>query len=153
MAKPKPTALDRPRRTQNARIVNELPAGALHWGPPGATMVISTPQEIEALVKQIPLGKVVSLTEIRELIAKKHGTTITCPVTTGLFLNIVARAAHEMAVMGIAGSAPWWRVVKSDFSLNEKFPGGLAEQARRLQAEGIVVVAKGKNGLKVQVAR
>jgi alkylated DNA nucleotide flippase Atl1 len=152
MAKPKPTAFDRLRRPQDARIVQELPAGALHWGPPGATMVISTPQEIEALVKQIPEGKVLSLTDIRERIAKTHGTTITCPVTTGLFLNIVARAAREMEVMGMRGSAPWWRVVKSDFSLNEKFPGGVAEQARRLRTEGIDIVAKGKNGLKVQAA-
>jgi hypothetical protein len=80
-----PTALDRLRRPQDVRIVNELPAGALHWGPPGATMVISTPQETESVVKEIPSGKVVSLTEIREHIAKKHDTTITCPVTTGLF--------------------------------------------------------------------
>jgi alkylated DNA nucleotide flippase Atl1 len=153
MAKSKPTALDRLRRPRDARIVNELPAGALHWGPPGATMVISTPQDIEAVVKQIPSGKVVSLTEIRERIADQHGTTITCPVTTGLFLNIVARAAREMEILGIEGSAPWWRVVKSDLSLNEKFPGGIAEQARRLRAEGLEVVPKGKTGLRVQAAQ
>jgi alkylated DNA nucleotide flippase Atl1 len=153
MAKPKLTALDRLRKPQDPRIINELPAGALHWGPPGATMVISTPQEIEAVVKQIPSGKVVSLSEIRKRIANRHNTTITCPVTTGLFLNIVARAAREMEIMGIADSAPWWRVVKSDGSLNDKFPGGIAEQSRRLRAEGIKVFAKGKNGLKVLVSQ
>jgi alkylated DNA nucleotide flippase Atl1 len=68
-------------------------------------------------------------------------------------LNIVARAAREMEVMGIEGSAPWWRVVKSDGSLNDKFPGGIAEQARRLGTEGISLVAKGKNGLRVQAVQ
>jgi alkylated DNA nucleotide flippase Atl1 len=149
MAKAKPTAIERLRKPQDVRIVNELPAGAQHWGPPGASMVISTPQEIEGYVKQIPKGSVVTLTQLREKIAARHGTTIACPVTTGLFLNIVARAAREMEALGINDTAPWWRVVKTDGSLNEKFPGGIEAQAQRLRAEGISVVAKGKKGLKV----
>ena len=32
--------------------------------------------------------------------------------------------------------APYWRVTKSDGSLNPKFPGGVEAQARRLEAEG-----------------
>ncbi len=39
---------------------------------------------------------------------------------------------------------PWWRVLKSDGTLNPKMPGGVAEQKKRLQAEGHKVVAKGK---------
>jgi alkylated DNA nucleotide flippase Atl1 len=152
MAKAKPTAIERLRKPQDVRIVNELPAGALHWGPPGATMVISTPQEIETFVKQIPKGRVVTLTQLREKIAALHGTTITCPVTTGLFLNIVARAAREMEALDINDTAPWWRVVKTDGSLNEKFPGGIEAQRERLEAEGIAVVAKGKTGLRVSIS-
>ncbi len=143
------SALQRLRQPQAVRIVNELPAGALHWGPPGATMVISTPQEVEEFVKQIPAGTFVTLTALREKIARRHCTTITCPVTTGLFLNIVARAASEMEALGIDDRAPWWRVVKSDGSLNEKFPGGIEAQRKRLETEGIQVIPKGRKGLKV----
>ena len=138
------TALEKLRRPQEVRILDELPAGALQWGPPGATMVISTPQEIEALVLQIPKGKLATFNSLKDVIARHHGTTITCPVTTGLFLNIVARAAAEQELIGAKRVTPWWRVIRSDGTLNEKFPGGLAEHEKRLVAEGHVIVAKGR---------
>ena len=139
------TALEKLRRPQAVRIVNELPAGALHWGPPGATMVISTPQEIEALVVQIPKGKLATFHGLKDAIAQRHGTTITCPVTTGLFVNIVARATAEQEMLGAKGVTPWWRVVRTDGTLNEKFPGGVAEHEKRLVAEGHVVKAKSRS--------
>jgi hypothetical protein len=128
----------------DVRIVNELPAGAQHWGPPGATMVISTPQEIESFVAQVPKGKLVTLETLRHVIAERHGTTITCPVTTGLFLNIVARAAEEQVMMGAKRVTPWWRVIRNDGTLNEKFPGGIAEHEKRLAAEGHRFEKRGK---------
>jgi alkylated DNA nucleotide flippase Atl1 len=144
------TALEKLRAPMDVRIVNELPAGAQHWGPPGATMVISTPQEIETYVAQIPKGKLATLETLRQAIAEHHGTTITCPVTTGLFLNTVARAAEERAMMGAKRVTPWWRVIRSDGSLNEKFPGGVAEHHMRLVAEGHTVAKSGKTKLRVK---
>jgi alkylated DNA nucleotide flippase Atl1 len=143
------TALEKLSRPQDVRIVNELPAGALHWGPPGATMVISTPQEIEALVQQIPKGKLATLLTLRNVIAARHGTTITCPVTTGLFLNTVAKAASEQEMMGAKRVTPWWRVIRSDGTLNEKCPGGQAEHQKRLAAEGHRFDTRGKSKLAV----
>jgi 6-O-methylguanine DNA methyltransferase, DNA binding domain len=144
------TALEKLRTPMDARIVNELPAGALHWGPPGATMVISTPQEIETYVVQIPKGKLATLETLRQAIARHHNTTITCPVTTGLFLNTVARAAEEQAMMGAKRVSPWWRVIRTDGSLNDKFPGGLSEHERRLMAEGHTIERSGKTKLRVK---
>ena len=108
-------------------------------------MVISTPLEIEAYVRKIPKGKLATLVTLRNVIADQHGTTITCPVTTGLFLNIVARAAAEQEMMGAKRVTPWWRVVRTDGTLNEKFPGGVAEHEKRLVAEGHVVKAKSRS--------
>jgi 6-O-methylguanine DNA methyltransferase, DNA binding domain len=144
------TALEKLRAPMDARIVNELPAGAQHWGPPGATMVISTPQEIETYVAQIPKGKLATLETLRHAIARHHNTTITCPVTTGLFLNTVARAAEEQAMMGAKRVTPWWRVIRTDGSLNDKFPGGLAEHEKRLTAEGHTIERSGKTKLRVK---
>ncbi|PYT05169.1 MAG: methylated DNA-protein cysteine methyltransferase, partial [Acidobacteria bacterium] len=40
---------------------------------------------------------------------------------------------------------PYWRVVKADGSLNDKFPGGAKEQSRRLKEEGhSITPRKGK---------
>jgi alkylated DNA nucleotide flippase Atl1 len=139
------TALEKLRRPQEVKIVNELPAGALNWGPPGATMVISTPLEIEALVQQIPRGKLATFDGLKAAIALRHGTTITCPVTTGIFLGTVAKAAAEQEMMGAKRVTPWWRVIRTDGTLNEKFPGSLAEHEKRLVAEGHVVEARGRS--------
>lgn len=138
------TALEKLRAPMDVRIVNELPAGAQHWGPPGASMVISTPQEIESFVAQIPKGKLATLESLRHVIADRHGTTITCPVTTGLFLNIVARAAEEQLMMGAKRVTPWWRVIRNDGTLNEKFPGGIEEHEKRLAEEGHNFEQRGK---------
>lgn len=144
------TALEKLRTPMDVRIVKELPAGAQHWGPPGATMVISTPQEIGLLVTQIPKGKLATLEMLRRAIADHHGTTITCPVTTGLFLNTVARAAEEQVILGAKRVAPWWRVIRSDGSLNEKFPGSLEEHEKRLSAEGHSIERSGKTKRRVK---
>ena len=138
------TALEKLRQPQAPQIVDRLPEGAQNWGPPGATMVISTPQEIEALVRKIPKGKLATMNSLREVVAQHHGVTITCPITTGIFLNIVAKAAVEQEEMGAKRTAPWWRVLRSDGTLNERFPGGVQEHAARLQADGYEIVPKGR---------
>jgi alkylated DNA nucleotide flippase Atl1 len=143
------SALEKLRKPMDVRIVNELPAGAQHWGPPGATMVISTPQEIEGFVLQIPKGKLVTFDGLKQVIAERHGTTITCPVTTGVFLNTVARAAAEQEMMGAKRITPWWRVLRTDGTLNEKYPGGLAEHEKRLVSEGHTIEKRGKTKMVV----
>jgi alkylated DNA nucleotide flippase Atl1 len=60
-----------------------------------------------------------------------------CPLTTGIFLRIIAEAAEEFARAGGETVAPYWRVVRDDGAMIEKFPGGAKAQARRLAAEGI----------------
>jgi alkylated DNA nucleotide flippase Atl1 len=144
------SAIEKLRKPQEAKIVHPLPERVAHWGPPGASMVISTPAEIDGLVATIPKGKVATLNTLRDVLAKRHKTTITCPVTTGIFLGIAAKAAAEMEMMGAKRVTPWWRVIKTDGKLNEKMPGGLAEHRKRLEAEGIKVVKSGKSALAVE---
>jgi alkylated DNA nucleotide flippase Atl1 len=112
-------------------------------------MVISTPLEIEAYVRRIPKGKLATMESLRHVIAEHHGTTITCPVTTGIFLGSVARAAAEQEMLGVHHITPWWRVVRSDGTLNEKCPGGVEAHAMRLAAEGHPIIKKGKTKLMV----
>lgn len=144
------SAIEKLRKPRKIEVVFPLPAAVAHWGPPGASMLIATPQEVDALVRQIRKGKLATTNTLREALAKRHGTTITCPVTTGIFLNIAARAAAEMETMGARRVTPWWRVLKSDGTLNEKYPGGIAEQKKRLEAEGFTIIRKGKNKLVVE---
>jgi alkylated DNA nucleotide flippase Atl1 len=109
------------------------------------SMLIPSPNQVEALIRSVPKGRVITVTQIREILAAKHLTDMTCPLTTGIFVRIAAEAAEESAREGKSRITPYWRVVKDDGSLNPKYPGGVYSQAERLRAEGHrILPAKGK---------
>jgi hypothetical protein len=49
---------------------------------------------------------------------------------------MAARAAEEEAAEGRKDITPYWRTLKGKGELNEKYPGGVAAQAKKLKAEG-----------------
>jgi len=49
------------------------------------------------MMAKVPNGKVVTISEIRSALAKKHGATIGCPLTTGIFAWVAANAVEEEA--------------------------------------------------------
>lgn len=115
------------------------------WG--GGTMVIPAPVEVKELMDKVPKGKLASINELREALAKSHGTNIACPITTGIFAWIAAHAAEESAAEGAKRITPYWRTLKSGGELNPKYPGGIEGLRERLQAEGHKVIQKGKRYL------
>src|SRR5437588_5035274 len=112
------------------------------WGT--GTVAIPAPREVDAIMKRVPEGKLITINEIRAFIARRHGATIGCPITTGIFAWIAAHAAEEAAAEGETDITPYWRTLKSGGELNPKYPGGIAQLKKRLQQEGHRVVAKGK---------
>ena len=112
------------------------------WGT--GTIVIPAPREVDEIMKRVPRGKLITVSEIRAILAQKHGATIGCPLTTGIFANIAARAAEEAAAEGKQNITPYWRTLKSGGELNEKYPGSTEAQAARLREEGHTIEAKGK---------
>ena len=107
------------------------------WGT--GTCVIPAPIEVDEIMRSVPKGRLITINKIRESLARKHGASIGCPITTGIFCNIAARAAEEDASEGGKGITPYWRTLKSKGELNEKYPGGVEAQAARLQSEGHTV--------------
>lgn len=112
------------------------------WGD--GTFVIPAPLEVDALMKQVPKGRVVTTTELRAALAAKHGVNFACPLTTGIFSWIAAHAAAEAEAAGAKRITPYWRTLKTGGEVNAKYPGGVEANARRLRAEGHRVVQKGK---------
>ena len=112
------------------------------WGT--GTVAIPAPIEVDALMKKVPKGKLITINEIRSAIAKKHKATIGCPITCGIFAWISAQAAEEEANQGKKNTTPYWRTLKSDGSINEKYPGEISMQKAYLEAEGHKVIQKGK---------
>jgi alkylated DNA nucleotide flippase Atl1 len=112
------------------------------WG--SGTFVIPAPREVDELMHQVPKGQLTTMDEIRKTLARKHGATIACPLTTGIFAWIAAHAAEEARASGARNPTPYWRTLKTKGELNPKYPGGLNLLRRQLKSEGHSVVQKGK---------
>jgi alkylated DNA nucleotide flippase Atl1 len=98
-------------------------------------MLISRPLDVQALIRTIPHGRVVTLEMLRSKLAHDAGTDICCPTNTGIFMRIVAEVSELDGDTG----APYWRVVKNKGRLNAKYPGGAVQQAKKLESEGLAV--------------
>ena len=107
-------------------------------------MLIPEPKKIDNLVKSIEFGKVVTMSSLRARLARDAGADMACPMTTGIFLKIVAFAAEENRTMG-NDVTPYWRVVKDGGKLNDKFPEGVTLHQELLESEGHSIAIK-KNG-------
>lgn len=123
-------------------VKKDLPEAIAKWMPADLprdrwSMLISSPEEVEAFIAQIPPGHTVTLTQLRRELASRHNAAIACPMSTAIFVNIVARAYAEREEKEGKPSIGWWRVLSGAGKLNPKFPGGVKEQARRLRAEGL----------------
>ena len=95
-------------------------------------------------MKKVPQGKLTTINAIRAKLAQKHGATIGCPITTGIFAWIAANAAKEAADAGEKNINPYWRTLKTGGFINEKYPGGVEAQKKLLEREGHRVVQRGK---------
>jgi hypothetical protein len=120
-------------------------AKSKRWGT--GTFVIPAPMEVNDLMRRVPKGKLTTIDELRKVLARRHGATIACPITTGIFAWISAHAAAEAGAEGMKKTTPYWRTLKSTGELNPKYPGGIASLKRKLSTEGHQVIQKGKRFL------
>ena len=103
-------------------------------------MLIPTPKLVDAVIRKVPRGKLITVGTIRKKLAAEHGADVTCPLTTGIFIRIAAEASEEARANGAKRTTPYWRVVRDNGELNPKFPGGVSRQTRYLRAEGFAFV-------------
>ena len=105
------------------------------WGE--GKLLVPTPLDVDALMRKIPLGRVMTSGEARQELARQFGADQTCAMCFGMFHRIAAEASEER---GGADRTPYWRVIGEDGKLNPKLPGGVEAQAAALRAEGHVVL-------------
>ena len=117
----------------------------------GTRVLVPTPLLVDKEIKKVNKGKLITVNQIREKLAQEFGAESTCQITTGIFIRIVSEVAEEDLQAGKKRVTPYWRVLKSDGSLNPKYPGGVEAQAKRLKSEGHEIIpAKGKKSPKVK---
>lgn len=109
--------------------------------PAGHSMLIATPEIVEEYVNNIPEGTNVSIKQMREDLAAEHHAEYTCPVTSGIFLRIVAENAYEQLQQGKSKDeiAPFWRMIDMKSTSAKKLACGLDFLKELRQKEGLPV--------------
>lgn len=79
-------------------------------GAVGKTMLIPSAWELDEIVRKIPTGRTRRMSDIRAEMAKAHDADITCPLTSGIFLRMLAEYAEEQRAAGEKDITPYWRV-------------------------------------------
>lgn len=114
---------------------------------PGDDIVLVNPSHVIDVMKSVPKGKLITIREICMKIAQDFNVKGCCSLTAGIFIMTIANAVEEAKREGKNLHIPYWRTLKADGFLNEKFPGGLESHKTLLENEGHKVLKKGKRYL------
>ena len=106
----------------------------------GDNMYFAPPMAYDEVMKKIPYGKVITVGKIRDYFAEKNNADFTDPITAGIFTSIVAWASYQRK----EDETPYWRTLKANGELNSKYPGGIEAQKLKLEAEGHIIISKGR---------
>lgn len=110
------------------------------WGMPiGTRLFIAHPKMVKAYIEKIPRGKSKTVVEMREALAKKNKADATCPLTSGIFVRIVAEAALDEMREGasVKEITPFWRIVDEKSPIAKRLSCGVEFIKRQRKAEGI----------------
>ena len=105
----------------------------------GTRMFLAPPLYYDKLMRKVPKGNLITAGQIREYLAKENNADFTCPLTAGIFINIVAWASYQRK----EDITPYWRTLKTNGELNNKYPEGIELQKRLLEEEGHTIIQKG----------
>lgn len=113
----------------------------------GDRMYFAPPMDYDAAMRRVPYGKLTTVGDIRAFFAAQSGADFTEPITAGIFVSIAAWASYQRG----EDEPPWWRTLKANGELNPKYPGGAEAQKEKLEAEGHIVLQKGRTNRKYVV--
>ena len=113
----------------------------------GDRMYFAPPIDYDMVMKKIPFGKVTTVGEIREYFSRQSGADFTEPITAGIFVSIAAWASYQRT----GDETPYWRTLKANGELNEKYPGGALAQKERLEKEGHIIIERGRKNIRYYV--
>ena len=88
----------------------------------GTTMFIGSPGVIANSIARIPVGETRSIERLRNELARQNGAQATCPVTTAIYLRIVAEVTLRDLADGrpTTDVVPFWRVISADSKIARK---------------------------------
>ena len=108
----------------------------------GTKMFFAPPLYYDTLMKKVPKGKLVTVSQMRDYLAKQNNADFTDPMTAGIFVNIVAWASYQRDT----DITPWENL--ENFI---KYPEAIELQKRLLEEEGHTIISKGTKNIKYYV--
>ena len=92
----------------------------------GSSMLISSPGELANYLAKIPRGETRTIDRLRNEMARKASAQSMCPVTTAIYLRVVAEVSLRDLQDGKAldDVIPFWRVVTPDSKVAKKLSCG-----------------------------
>ncbi|MEC7107479.1 MAG: hypothetical protein VXX02_11490 [Pseudomonadota bacterium] len=90
----------------------------------GSSMFVATPKIVDEFINKMPYGRFITMPELRADLAIEYDCDATCPVSTAIFLRVVAEAALEHLEQGAktADITPFWRVVAPGDKVSARLP-------------------------------
>ena len=90
----------------------------------GSSMFVATPKIVDEFINKMPSGRFITMPELRADLAIEYDCDATCPVSTAIFLRVVAEAALEQLEQGAktADITPFWRVVAPGDKVSARLP-------------------------------
>ena len=135
-------AVDSANETNNKILFDDLKdvvSRALEQLTPRQREVFNMSRDLQMSHKEIA--------EALGIFAKENGADFTEPITAGIFVSIAAWASHQR----LEDKTPYWRTLKANGELNEKYPGGTRKQIEKLEAEGHIIIQKGRKSIRYYV--
>ncbi|MCR9079343.1 MAG: hypothetical protein NXH78_09615 [Hyphomonadaceae bacterium] len=88
----------------------------------GETMLVVTPLMVDAYIRDIPHGATQTIPDMRDALAAQQGCAGTCPMSTSIFVRMVAEAALEDLAEGkpVSEVSPFWRMITSQDKMAKK---------------------------------
>jgi len=113
----------------------------------GERMYFAPPIDYDRVMKSVPFGEVITIGQIRDYFARANNADFTDPITAGIFVSIAAWASEQR----YDDKTPYWRTLKANGELNQKYPGGIEVQKEKLEAEGHIVIQRGRSNIRYYV--
>ncbi len=125
--------LAKPRNVK--RVLLDAPFAGV---PAGATLFVGTPDVIANYVKRIPRGETRTIERMRRDIARNNDCDAMCPVSTAIFLRLVAEGAWDQLQDGKTPDevVPFWRIVEPGSTIAKKLraDGAWLTQQREIES-------------------
>lgn len=139
MAERKPKPTDWRKRFRSAKDPHVVMLHADFAGvKAGSQMLISSPGEIANYLSRIPRGETRTMDRLRNELARKAGAQAMCPVTTAIYLRVVAEVTLRDLEEGkrLDEVVPFWRVVLPDSKIAAKLSCGRDHVAHLIALDG-----------------